>query len=133
MHGTPSSVTTDSVDLADARRGRSRWVIGAGVLVLFTAAAVAAHGGLFDRGARNAASSGVRSATTVATVTRQTLKQTTQFNGVLGYAGSYSILGRKQGTVTWLPPPTVALSWTARRSSFCTERRRLTARWRPPP
>ena len=34
---------------------------------------------------------------------RRTLSQTTQFNGTLGYAGSYTVLGLAPGTVTWLP------------------------------
>jgi hypothetical protein len=39
----------------------------------------------------------------LATVQRRTLSQTTQFNGTLGYAGSYTVLGLARGTVTWLP------------------------------
>ena len=36
---------------------------------------------------------------------RRTLSETTQFNGTLGYAGSYTVLGKSRGTVTWLPQP----------------------------
>jgi hypothetical protein len=43
------------------------------------------------------------SATSLATVTRQSLSENTQVNGVLGYAGSYTVLGQAPGTVTWLP------------------------------
>ena len=43
------------------------------------------------------------SATSLATVTRRSLSEQTQFNGTLGYAGSYTVLGRAPGTVTWLP------------------------------
>jgi multidrug efflux pump subunit AcrA (membrane-fusion protein) len=39
----------------------------------------------------------------LATVQRLTLSQTTQFNGTLGYAGSYTVLGLARGTITWLP------------------------------
>jgi hypothetical protein len=41
--------------------------------------------------------------TSLATVERRTLSQTTQFNGTLGYAGSYTVPGLVHGTVTWLP------------------------------
>ena len=34
---------------------------------------------------------------------RRTLSQTTQFNGTLGYAGSYTVLGLAPGRVTSLP------------------------------
>jgi hypothetical protein len=103
MNGPPAPVTTPSVDIAHGRRSRSRWVIGAVVLVLLAAAGVAARSSLVDGDRRAAGSSGGRSATDMASVTRQTLSQTTQFNGLLGYAGSYSVLGRAPGTVTWLP------------------------------
>ena len=43
------------------------------------------------------------SATSLATVTRRSLSRQTQFNGTLGYAGSYTVLARARGTVTWLP------------------------------
>jgi hypothetical protein len=105
MRGRPTSVNREGVDIAvaGARRGRRRWVIGAAILVLLAVAAAEAYGDIFDRGGGSAASSGAGSATALATVTRQTLSQTTQFNGVLGYAGSYPVLGQATGTVTWLP------------------------------
>jgi peptidoglycan hydrolase-like protein with peptidoglycan-binding domain len=43
------------------------------------------------------------SATSLATVQRQSLSTQTQLNGVLEYAGSYPVLARSPGTVTWLP------------------------------
>jgi len=42
-------------------------------------------------------------AASTATVTRRSLSQTTPVNGTLGYAGSYPVLGRLPGTITWLP------------------------------
>jgi hypothetical protein len=73
------------------------------VSVLIAAGALAAVGGLFDGGAGSSKSGGNGSATSLATIQRRTLSQTTQFNGTLGYAGSYTVLGLARGTVTWLP------------------------------
>lgn len=41
--------------------------------------------------------------TSTARVQHTTLSQTTSVNGTLGYAGTYSVIGRINGTVTWLP------------------------------
>lgn len=84
------------------RRGRRRWVGLALVVVLIVSGALAVVGGAFDRGAGGSGAGGNGSATSLATVERQTLSQTTQFNGTLGYAGSYTVLGQSRGTVTWL-------------------------------
>jgi hypothetical protein len=73
-------------------------------LVLIAAGALAVVGGAFDRGG-DGGSGGNGSATSLATVQRRTLSQSTQFNGTLGYAGSYTVLGPARGTVTWLPEP----------------------------
>ena len=73
------------------------------LLVVIAAAALAAAGGVFDSGRGNRSSGGNGSATSLATVQRRTLSQTTQFNGTLGYAGSYTVLSPARGTVTWLP------------------------------
>jgi hypothetical protein len=39
----------------------------------------------------------------LAAVQRRSLSTETQLNGVLGFAGSYTVLGQGRGTVTWLP------------------------------
>jgi len=94
---------TSGEGLPPPRRRWRRWVIVAVVLVLLGAGALVVAGGVFaDDGASTGSSANV-SATTLATVTRQSLSETTQVNGVLGYAGSYTVLGRAPGTVTWLP------------------------------
>jgi hypothetical protein len=85
------------------RRGRRRWVAVSVVLVLIAAGALAVVGGVFDGGRGSSGSGGGGSATSLAAVQRRTLSQTTQFNGTLGYAGSYTVLGQSRGTVTWLP------------------------------
>jgi hypothetical protein len=73
------------------------------VLVLLAAGVLAVVVGAFDRGGGGSGSVGNGSATSLATVQRRTLSQTTQFNGTLGYVGSYTVLGQSRGTVTWLP------------------------------
>jgi hypothetical protein len=60
-------------------------------------------GGVLDGGGGGSGSSDNGSATSVAAVVRRTLSETTQFNGTLGYAGSYTVLAQAHGTVTWLP------------------------------
>jgi hypothetical protein len=73
------------------------------VLVLIAAGALGLVGGVFDGGGGSSSSGGNGSATALAMVRRRTLSQSTQFNGTLGYAGSYTVLGLARGTVTWLP------------------------------
>jgi hypothetical protein len=75
------------------------------VVVLIAAGVLAVVGGAFDGGRVGSGSGGNRSATSLALVQRRTLSQTTQFNGALGFAGSYTVLGLASGTVTWLPRP----------------------------
>jgi peptidoglycan hydrolase-like protein with peptidoglycan-binding domain len=43
------------------------------------------------------------SATSLATVTRRSLFSQTQVDGTLGYAGDYSVVNQRSGTITWLP------------------------------
>ncbi|HLI02211.1 MAG TPA: peptidoglycan-binding protein [Acidimicrobiales bacterium] len=41
--------------------------------------------------------------TSLATVVRETLTSKTQLSGTLGYAGTYQVVDKATGTVTWLP------------------------------
>jgi hypothetical protein len=90
--------------LPPQRRGRRRWVIVV-VVMLVAVGAVVVVIGVFDGDGGSSGSVDTGSATSLATVTRQSLSENTQVNGVLGYAGSYTVLGRAPGTVTWLPAP----------------------------
>jgi multidrug efflux pump subunit AcrA (membrane-fusion protein) len=73
-------------------------------LVLIAAGAVAAVvSRVFDSGGGGGESTGHGSATSLASVTRRSLSTQTQFNGTLGYAGSYTVLAQTHGTLTWLP------------------------------
>jgi Putative peptidoglycan binding domain len=91
------------LDTSVPRGGRRRWVAVAVLLVVIAAGVLAVIGGAFDRGGGGSGSGGNGSATSLATVERRTLSEATQFNGTLGYAGSYIVLGRSRGTITWLP------------------------------
>jgi hypothetical protein len=75
------------------------------VLVLTAAAAAVAITRQFTDGDTRGGSTGSAAATSLATVQRRTLSTQTQFNGILGYAGSYTVLTQAHGTVTWLPEP----------------------------
>jgi hypothetical protein len=80
----------------------SRIALGGGAFVLVAGAVAAATLGLGGHDPRPA--SGVTDlppATT--TVTRTTLSQTQQVNGVLGYGDETTVAAHGQGTVTWLP------------------------------
>jgi hypothetical protein len=73
------------------------------VLLVVAAGAVAVVGGVFDNDQNTGTPTDAGSATSLSTVTRRTLSTRTQLNGTLGYLGSYTVLGRASGTVTWLP------------------------------
>jgi hypothetical protein len=105
MSGEITPATSERTACAESggRRGRRRWVSVAAVLVLIAAGALVVVSGVFDGGGGSSRSSGNGSATSLATVQRRSLSETTQFNGTLGYAGSYTVLGQARGTVTWLP------------------------------
>jgi hypothetical protein len=78
-------------------------VIVAVVLVLLAAGVLVVVSGVFDGDGGSSRSAENGSATSLATLTRRSLSAQTQVNGTLGYAGSYTVLGRAHGTVTWLP------------------------------
>jgi hypothetical protein len=110
VSGDATSATSERAECVESdeglpplRRGRRRWVTVSVVLVLIAAGVLALVGGAFDGGGDSRSSGGIGSATSLATVQRRTLSQTTQFNGTLGYAGSYTVLGLARGTITWLP------------------------------
>ncbi len=52
---------------------------------------------------QGASNTGNAAATSLATVTQRTLSSQTNVNATLAYAGSYSVLGQAQGTITALP------------------------------
>jgi hypothetical protein len=89
--------------LPPRRRRWRRWVIVAVVLVLLAAGALVIASGVFAGNGGSSGSSDNGSATSLATVTRQSMSENTQVNGTLGYADSYTVLGQAPGTVTWLP------------------------------
>jgi hypothetical protein len=92
----------NGIDAPLPRRGRRRSVAVVVLLVVIAAGALAVVS-VVGGGGDSGGSADNASATSLATVQRRTLSRTTQFNGTMGYSGSYTILGRAQGTVTWLP------------------------------
>jgi hypothetical protein len=109
MSGGATSATGERAEFVHSgeglplRRRRRRWVIVAVVLVLIAAGAVVVVRGVFVNGGGRSGSGENGSATSLATVERRSLSVRTQFNGTLGYAGSYTVLAQAQGTVTLLP------------------------------
>ena len=73
------------------------------MVVLAAAGALGAVSGAFGGGGGSSRPGGQPSATSLATVTRRSLSERTQFNGTLGYAGSYTVLATAAGRITWLP------------------------------
>lgn len=84
------------------RHRRRRWLIAlvAGLAVAGAAAFVIAHP-LHHTASGN--STGNPSATSLETVSRQSLAAQTQVSGTLGYAGTYTVAGQSHGIITALP------------------------------
>src|ERR671934_148950 len=107
MRDAPTVATSAAAEPPYPRRWRlrwrRRWLLTAVALLLVAAAAVAvavtdpfaggSGGGVSDNG----------SATSLATVVRRSLSSQTQVDGTLGYAGDYSLVNQRSGTITWLP------------------------------
>jgi Putative peptidoglycan binding domain len=94
-----------SPQAGNGRRGSRRWVV-AGVAVVLVAAAVVVVvvSGVFgSSGSAGAGNGGSGYHTSTATVTRRPLASQTQVSATLGFAGSYSVVGKGGGTLTWLP------------------------------
>jgi len=118
---TPPSVTSERAELVEdpgvplRRRRRRRWLLVAPVVVVALVGAGAyvertnPHGISFSHplGVQHHTTTGVQdndAATSTARLTRRSsLSETMPVNGTLGYAGSYTVLGQGQGTITALP------------------------------
>jgi hypothetical protein len=86
-------------------RRRRRWV-AAGVVVLVVAGglAVAWGAGVFrSHGSPGSGSGAGLPASATAPVVREDLSSQSPVNATLGYAGSYPVIGKGSGTLTWLP------------------------------
>lgn len=83
---------------------RPRWLAATAVLVLAVAAGAAAIHEMSPTGdPQRPEPAGNGSATTLTTVSKRSLSQTTPVDGSLGYAGDYAVPAQAQGTITWLP------------------------------
>jgi hypothetical protein len=107
MSGGTIPATGERAEFVESsvRRHRRHWWVIVGLVLVLIAAGVAAAvvNDVFDRGQSAGGSSDNGSATSLATVQRRTLSTQQQFNGTLGYAGSYTVLAQAHGLVTWLP------------------------------
>jgi peptidoglycan hydrolase-like protein with peptidoglycan-binding domain len=108
MSGRVSSGQAGRADLSSQagarhRSARGRWAAGV-VIVMAAGAVAAAAGGAFGSPGSPAAA-GTAYHVSTAPVTRRSLASQTSVNATLGFAGSYSVAGSGQGTLTWLPAP----------------------------
>jgi hypothetical protein len=81
---------------------RRRWSVLVTILLVLAAGILAADR-LMRHGSSASGTRGAAAAITLQPVLRRSLTQRTQVTGTLGYAGHYTIRGRDQGTLTWLP------------------------------
>lgn len=104
--GREAGPQAEALAAAEARgsRGRRRWVALCVAVVVAAGVVAGWRGGVFSA----AASPGTRRlgapAPATAPVVREDIAATTPMAATLGYAGSYTVLGRGGGTLTWLPP-----------------------------
>jgi peptidoglycan hydrolase-like protein with peptidoglycan-binding domain len=100
---TDPGMTLDEQPAAPGRRRRGRWLASAGVAVVVAAAVVGATVAHPFGTAHPARQTDNSAATSLATVARRTITAQAQVSGILGYAGSYSIINQASGTYTSLP------------------------------
>ena len=84
-------------------RNRRRAAAAVAVVVVVAAGVVVALVHAFSHGSNSGGVIDNGYPTLLAAVTRQTLTSQSSVNGMLGYAGSYSMTNQAQGIYTWLP------------------------------
>lgn len=90
---------------ASGPRGRRRWVAAIIVAVVAAGAVAVWRAGAFPRATSSAVGGRGAPAPATRSVTRQDISATAPLTATLGYAGSYTVRGQGDGTLTWLPPP----------------------------
>ncbi|MEV3872963.1 peptidoglycan-binding protein [Streptomyces sp. NPDC049906] len=103
--GTADAAPPDEGTGGRARRkgaGRRRWIVTALVVALVGAGAGIVVTDPFG-GAQQEDAAEDTTRTALARVTKGTLAARTQTNGTLGYAGSYKVVNKSDGTLTQLP------------------------------
>jgi hypothetical protein len=106
MSGTISrGQNAEVLGAAGARgpRGRGRWVALGMVAGLVAGAVWACRAGVFAPGPSSRAGQQGAPAPATQEVMRENISATTPVNATLGYAGSYTVTGQGDGTLTWLP------------------------------
>lgn len=82
---------------------KAKSLLALAATLVVAGAAIAWASGVFASGGANNNASDHGPSTSLARVQRRTLSSQQQFNGTLGYVGSYAVRGQLRGTVTWLP------------------------------
>src|SRR5919201_3218203 len=106
MRDAPTVATSAAAEPPYPRRWRlrwrRRWLLTAVALLLVAAAVAVAVNDPFAGGSGGGVSDN-GSATSLTTVERRSLSLQTPVDGALGYAGDYSVVNQRAGTITWLP------------------------------
>lgn len=102
MSATRSSTSAAAGHLTSWWRRPGARLLAAIALPLLATAAIVTVTDPFASGSSSGVSDN-RSSTSLATVERRSLSSQTQVDGTLGYAGDYSIVNHRSGTITWLP------------------------------
>lgn len=102
MSAIPPSTSATAGRLASWWRRPGWRLLAAIALLLVATAAIVAVTDPFASGSPSGVSDN-SSSTSLARVERRSLSSRTQVDGTLGYAGDYSIVNQRSGTITWLP------------------------------
>jgi len=99
------AATADPQPTRRRRRNRKGMAAAMGAVIMLGGAGIAVVGSHLA-GQRPSASGGAQdnsAAVTTVPVARRALSSRTNVAGTLGHAGSYTVLGQPNGTITWLP------------------------------
>jgi peptidoglycan hydrolase-like protein with peptidoglycan-binding domain len=102
MSAIPPSTSATAGRLESWWRRPGWRLLAAIALLLVATAAIVAVTDPFASGSPTGVSDN-SSSTSLARVERRSLSSRTQVDGTLGYAGDYSIVNQRSGTITWLP------------------------------
>jgi peptidoglycan hydrolase-like protein with peptidoglycan-binding domain len=102
VSAAPSSTSAAASHLASRWRRPGWRLLAPAALLIVAAAAIVTVTDPFASGNSSGVSDN-RSSTSLATVERRSLSSQTPVDGTLGYAGNYSIVNHRSGTITSLP------------------------------
>jgi hypothetical protein len=104
--GREAGPQPEALATSDGRgsRGRGRWMALCAVVAVAAGLVAGWRAGVFSAVPSSGSGTTGVAAPATATVVREDIAATTPVAATLGYAGSYTVLGRGGGTLTWLPP-----------------------------